>query len=117
MKKLSLFIFGFMFLANTVVVSAWAMPCLMNESIAMSQHINSSMPDEMPCHEEQKEEKSKYCEGICFCFHTSVSQTPIMNGSESLNIPMAFSENLRAENEKMVSLATSPPRRPPKIIS
>jgi hypothetical protein len=40
MKKLALFIFAFMFLANTLVVSAWAKPCMMDSPTQMSQDMD-----------------------------------------------------------------------------
>ena len=117
MKKLGLFILAVMFLTNTVVVSAWAKPCLMNNPVEMSQNMDAPVPGDMPCHDNQNEQKNTYCEGFCLCVHASISQIPIMNSSESLNVPIAFSNRIAADNETMASRTSSPPRRPPKLIS
>lgn len=117
MKKLALFIFAVMFLANTVVVSAWAKPCLMNSPAEMSQDMDTSMSSDMPCHDNQNEQKTKHCDGICLCAHASISQTPIINQSESLNAPVSSSDYLTGNNETVNSRATAPPRRPPKFNS
>jgi len=86
MKRFSIVLLMTMFLANTIVVSAWAKPCMMNDMIGsgemteMSQ--NSDMGDKPPCHEENKSEKqdpNNHCEGVCLCLHVSLTQTPVLS--------------------------------------
>ena len=86
MKKLSIVLLIAMFLANTVVVSAWAKPCMMNDMEMTEMSQNSDMGNMPPCHEENKSEKldpqnsdTNHCEGICLCLHVSLTQTPVLS--------------------------------------
>lgn len=114
MKKLALLILMVMFLANTIVVSAWAAgPCPTSDSTQTSQAMDTSMPDNLPCHNEQNK---KPCKDICPCIHGSVSQA-LLNSGPVIPIIVTTSENLAADNESMDSRATYPPYRPPILIS
>lgn len=85
MKRFSIIFLMVMFLANTVVVSAWAKPCMMNDTEMSEMSSNSDMGDMPPCHEETKSEKQappksdlQHCEGLCLCLHVSLTQTPLL---------------------------------------
>ena len=82
----------------------------------MSGDMPSDMPSDMPCHGTQDEQQNTHCGGICLCLHVSVSQTPILD-DKALTMPVSSSRSLVIENEVMASRATTPPRRPPKLIS
>lgn len=117
MKRFILMFTAIMFLANAFAVSVWAKPCVnMNEPSSMTQTMDM---DDVPCHEKKDEQKSptKHCDGVCLCFHASINQTPVLNNQASLDMPLGQSERLIAKNEHVASLATAPPRRPPKSTS
>ena len=83
MKRFSIVFLMVMFLANAVVVSAWAKPCMMNDTEMSVISSNSDMGDMPPCHEENKSEKQdplNHCEGVCLCLHVSLTQTPVLTG-------------------------------------
>ncbi len=108
-----------MFLANTIAVSAWAKPCIGQDSMAMSQEV--TMDSDMPCHEkaEKKDTKdtTKHCDGVCLCLHVSISQTPIFSSSDSVTAPEIGYVSFFDSQNAVVSHKTSPPLRPPKLIS
>lgn len=117
MKRFILMFTAIMFLANAFAVSAWAKPCVsMNEPSSMAQAMDMG---DMPCHEKQDEQKSptKHCDRVCLCFHASINQTPVLNNQTSLDMPLGQSERLSLKNERIASMATAPPRRPPKPTS
>lgn len=116
MKRFILMFVAVMFLANAFAVSAWAKPC-MNMDMASSNQQTMDMSD-MPCHED-KEQKSptKHCDGVCLCLHVSINQTPVLYDQASLDMPLGQSERLVAKNERVASMATAPPQRPPKTNS
>jgi hypothetical protein len=112
MKKVILFILMVVFFANTVVVSAWAKSCLVNDFIQMSQNMDASLSGDIPCHDNQNEQKNTHCDGICLCVHVSVSQAFITN-DDVLNIPVIAHDRFVSENETISARATYPPHRPP----
>ena len=115
MKHYIVVITAIMFLANAYVASAWAMPHVnINAPSSATEMANKT---DMPCHAKQDKQKSptKHCEGICLCFHVSINQTPILNNQASLIIPLNQFERLTINNERIASMATAPPRRPPKV--
>lgn len=121
MKRIILMFIAVMFLANTMTVSAWSKPCMnMN---APSSSAKVVQMEDMPCHEDMKKEQNeqqsptKHCDGLCLCFHVSINQTPVLNDTTSLDTPLNKSERLTTKNERVASMATAPPRRPPKHIS
>lgn len=120
MKNLAVFIFMVMFLANTIVVSAWAKPCMMGSDIQMSQDMDTSMDADMPCHDkEQKNQNNpnKHCDGVCLCMHVSINQTPIINDIDALAFPAASKQNIVISQDNLKSRSTLPARRPPKFYS
>ena len=114
MKRFILMFTAIMFLANAFAVSAWAKPCVnMDKPSPMSETMEMG---DMPCHEKEDEQKSptKHCDGVCLCFHVSINQTPVLNTDSALNAPLGHSERLLVKNERVASMATAPPQRPPK---
>lgn len=110
MRRFAVLFLAIAFLANTITVAAWAKPCMTSGDVSMT-----TTSSEMPCHE-KKEQKppNKHCEGICLCFHVSISQTPIL-GSDIAYIKQGrIAEKFVISNENKASLAVTPPRRPPK---
>ena len=118
MKKSALFIFMVAFFANTMVVTAWAKPCVQAANMEQSHSTQMSMSDDMPCHGEQKQkDNNQHCDGLCLCMHVSINQTPILNEDAALDFPVASSNSLLTNSETIASRTISPPRRPPKFIS
>jgi hypothetical protein len=121
MKRFILMFTAVMFLANTFAVSAWAKPCI---NMDMSSSTQETMaPGDMPCHESMKDGQNekkpdtKHCDGVCLCFHVSINQTPILNDASKLDFPAMQSESVLSQNERVASMSTAPPRRPPKTNS
>lgn len=119
MKRFSIVLLMAMFLVNTIIVSAWAKSCMMNdvEMVEMSQ---KSDVGEMPCHEENKSEKQdpyNHCEGVCLCLHVSITQTPVL--SDLSVVPEVFlgAEVYTLSKEDMASYKGSPSNPPPKFNS
>ena len=116
MKRFILMFVAIMFLANTFAVSAWAKPCMnldMKPSVQQSMNMSNT-----PCHEDKEPQSpNKHCDGICLCVHVSINQTPTLNDNSYLNIPIVKSQKLLNQNERVASMATSPPQRPPKTNS
>jgi len=117
-KKLAIVIFTFLFLANIVVASAWAEPCLMNGHQPAMEKMKLHNMDEMPCHGQQDEQpKQSHCESICLCVHVSTSSGLFSNNVSAFHVPVLKSVRIMRNDDDMVSRSTSPPRRPPKYIS
>jgi len=119
---MKIFAFAFLiaiFLANTVIVSAWAKPCLNANPSSMSQmsgDMNHDMSN-MPCEKMQQNENqsdTQHCDGVCFCMHMSSTQTPIIGASSQFQIPFALKLSHDFTNEAIASLSYSPDKRPPK---
>ncbi len=118
MERFTLMFIAIMFLANTFAVSAWAKPCI-NMDINMASSTQQVMDmSNIPCHED-KEEKSptKHCDGVCLCLHASIHQTPILNDNSAINAPIINAARLFNKTDNPASMATAPPRRPPKTNS
>lgn len=116
-----------MFLANTFAVSALAKTCKhmgeMSSASEMSME-QTSANDELPCHEHMKADKSeqkppaKHCDGLCLCVHASVNQIIILEEIASFSdIDLSKSQAIITSTASVNSLATAPPRRPPKMNS
>ncbi len=78
----------------------------------------------MPCHDtgnEQNKENNKtpmkHCKGLCLCFHTAISKTPIIPYQVSFAAPQKDHAPRSFINDGATYWLTSPPQRPPKIIS
>lgn len=68
-----------------------------------------------PCHEQQGQQKTaKHCNGICLCLHAAISQTPTLSDGVSLNIPVIKVDRVFTSQARVASMATAPPKRPPK---
>lgn len=116
MKRFSIVFLMVMFLANTVVVSAWAKPCMMNDTEMSEMSSNSDMGDMPPCHEENKSEKQdplKHCEGLCLCLHVSLTQTPLL--TDFIAVPDIYlgTHTYTSITENMSSRDYSPSNPPP----
>ena len=115
MKKLFVFILMVTFLANTIVVSAWAKPCMKSSSMAMAQDMRANMDADMPCHDEEQQSQTQHCDGLCLCLHVVMAQTVILNDVDVLE-PLDISEvQFTISQDALVSRQTAPPRRPPKF--
>ncbi len=119
MKRFSIVFLMVMFLANTVVVSAWAKPCMMNDTEMSEMPLNSDV-GEMPCHEENKSEKQdplKHCEGVCLCLHVSLTQTPLLTDFVTVPGMVLGADIYNLSNESTPSRDYSPSNPPPKFNS
>ena len=124
MKRFSIVLLMTMFLANTTVVSAWAKPCMMNDTEMTEMSSNSDMGDMPPCHEENKSEKqdpqqsdTNHCEGVCLCLHVSITQTPVLSDLNAVPDIYLSTETYTISKEDMASYEGSPSNPPPKFNS
>ena len=107
------------FLANTVIVSAWAKPCLNANPSSMPQVSDSMKQDmgNMPCEDMQQNDSqndNQHCDGVCFCMHMSSSQTPTIGASSQFQMPFTLKLSHDFTNDAIASLSYSPDKRPPK---
>ncbi len=124
MKRFSIVLLMTMFLANTTVVSAWAKPCMMNDTEMAEMSQKSDMGDMPPCHEENKSEKpdpqqsdTNHCEGVCLCLHVSITQTPVLSDLNVVPDVYLSTETYTLSKEDMASYEGSPSNPPPKFNS
>lgn len=122
MKQVILIFTAIMFLTNTFAVSAWAGPCMNAETLvypANQTSVNSDIPchSEIENHQNKQTKKTKHCDGICLCFHASANQIPILNDISISNKLPKQSEQIIIQNDNIVSMEATPPRRPPKLNS
>lgn len=124
MKRFSIVFLMVMFLANTVVVSAWAKPCMMNDTEMTEMSQKFDMGDMPPCHEENKSEKqdsqqsnTNHCEGVCLCLHVSITQTPVLSDFVTVPDIALGAETYNPHNESVPSQDYSPSNPPPIFIS
>jgi len=121
-------IFGFalliaVFLANTVIVSAWAKPCLNGgamdspaQSQSMLDHGDMDMSN-MPCEEMQQNQDrqdTQHCDGVCLCLHVSTHQSPTLNNPLSLSMPTLVSMKHDFIDDRFTGISTSTLKRPPR---
>lgn len=103
-----------MFLANTIIVSAWAKPCLSMNTASIHHTIQK---DDVPCHEGMNNEQknpNQHCDGICLCFYVSTYQTPILNDVARFNFTDTHNNHHFYKSERVTSTASTPPSPPPK---
>lgn len=116
MKRFILMFVAVMFFANTFAVSAWAKPCV-NMDMQPSIEKAADMGD-MPCHgDKQEKSPTQHCDGVCLCLHASIHQTPVLSDSAFIKAPIIETARLFNKAERPASMATAPPRRPPKYNS
>lgn len=121
-------IFGFafliaVFLANTVIVSAWAKPCLNGgamdapvQSQSMMDHDNMDMSN-MPCEDMQQNQdqnNTQHCDGVCLCLHVSTHQSPTLNNPLSLSMPALVSVKHDLIDDRFTGISTPTLKRPPR---
>jgi hypothetical protein len=121
-------IFGFafliaVFLANTVIVSAWAKPCLNGgvigspaQSQSMMEHGDMSMSS-MPCEDMQKTQNqndTQHCDGVCLCLHASMHQSITLNNPLLLSMPTLVSLKHDFIDDQFSGISTSTLKRPPR---
>ena len=108
------------FLANTVIVSAWAKSCL-NVNPSSTSQMSDDMNHDMgktPCEDMQQNQNqndTQHCDGVCFCMHMSSSQTPTIGESSIFQTPFSLKLSHDFINEAIASLSYSPDKRPPKV--
>jgi len=113
------------FLANTVIVSAWAKPCLNGgamdapapeQSQSMMDHGDINMSN-MPCDQMQQNEDqqdTQHCDGVCLCLHVSTHQSPTLNNPLSLSMPTLVSIKHALNDDRFTGISTSTLKRPPR---
>lgn len=119
-------IFGFafliaVFLANTVIVSAWAKPCLNGGSMntpaqSMTNHGDMDMAN-MPCEDMQQNQSqndTQHCDGICLCLHVSIHQSPTLNNPSPFSTPALVSLKHNFIDDQFAGISTSIFKRPPR---
>jgi len=116
MKHFILIFTAVLFLANTFAVSAWAQP-FMNADLSstLSMTMDGDTP---PCHEQQDQQNTaKHCNGICLCLHVAINQTPTLSDGVTFDVPLVKTKRVFKSQADLASMATAPPKRPPKHIS
>ena len=111
MKNIVLCFVMTLFFVNTMVVSAWSAPCLQSAGIEISQEIPMNMNGDTPCHDEQQAAQD-HCEGLCFCLHATLHQTPVFQTSV-ITPPQLIKERIAAIDDHATSITPSPALRPP----
>ncbi|MEM9157501.1 MAG: hypothetical protein AAGB46_00525 [Verrucomicrobiota bacterium] len=110
-----------MFLANSFLFAA-AAPCsgdssqVFAESEAMSACHGSSC-DSNADETRASEEGAFCCDGICLCFHASVSQVLELKEALVFSARVVVLDYLDSRDDAMLSRSVSPLRRPPKYLS
>ena len=120
MRKLFIFAFLALFLANTSIVSALAQqPCTHDMNTPSSMSEMASTDGTPPCHqtEEKQQSDNKLCEGLCLCAHVSSSPSLFMKSKEGMCLPFMIKQSFSIDNDALVSVSQIPPKRPPKYIS
>lgn len=117
MKNFALCIVAFMFLANTITVSAWATPCMQNVSLAASQGMQDSMDEAMPCHENQQQSPITHCDGLCLCVHVMTSQAQAFRNEGGVIIPVFQAERHVLTQDNVLTRTIKPLFKPPIISS
>ena len=118
MKHFVLIFTAIILIANTLVVSAWAKPCVgMIDAPQTAEKV--MMMDGEPCHDDNRNEKSsnKHCDGVCLCFHVSINQTPTLANNANISMPLKSRDIPNRYNEQISSYASAPPSPPPKHYS
>lgn len=122
MKRFIVLCIAILFLANTIVVSAWAHPCQNMSSAPQVSEAQISGADIPPCHKNQiqpssKDETRGHCTGLCLCIHASICAVNYIPTQASLTPPPMLSRaKLVIHHEYAQSFAYAPPRRPPISI-
>lgn len=140
MKHRLLIIMAFVFVWNTVAVSAWSAPCAMNDRqaiVKMTQKTGGSViandvAQDMPCHEVQSLKHNtasdsdpgsldtgglKHCEGICLCFESAMSHTVIVQDIILVQDMSVISSDWDQITDNLVSTPVRSLYRPPKYFS
>lgn len=109
MRKFILYAVSFIFIANTLVVSASIKPCMQDSP----KQIELASQSDMPCHEQ---EPTQHCKDACFCLHFSANQIPFFDA----DIPSANKIQVKRFllSRKHITSRNSPPLfRPPIYTS
>jgi len=117
-KPLSLYLLLFVFLANTMIASVWAQPCVMGKDL-MPMQSDASLIDEMPCHDMQEDEsqnQDQNCEELCLFLNVLISQASIIS-SDNLSVSTSKSIHTLIDNDSINSIESLPIYRPPIILS
>lgn len=138
MKSSFLFILITIFIANTIMVSAWAQPCPMdginNQGHEIELTVNTDMSmdmantsSSMPCHDAQESEpyiqnstpddSATHCDGVCLCLNASLSQVSLLDSNSLKPVIMSVVSRYPALDEFAPSRGFSPPYRPPIYLS
>lgn len=84
----------------------------------MDTAMNGENSHEMPCEEStqnQQDDQSDHCAGMCLCMHSVSSQSPILNDSIALQITDDTKLVHSLMNESFVDISLSLPKRPPRV--
>lgn len=121
MRKFGILLLITIFFTNTSIVSAWAKSCLGND-IKQKPTIETVVDHtqmNMPCDDMDSNKNSndvQHCEGDCSCIHVSSQQFPVLNIGSLINFQTANRSNRVFTPEDIISIQSSPPVRPPRII-
>ena len=112
MKKIAYFIFAFVFALNTISL-AYAAPCMHKMEPAAKENCHDM---DMQDQKETKDTQS-HCEGICLCQSVALS-AHILPFDEQASTIFNVIDTVRSfVNEDAPLNTTSPPYRPPILIS
>lgn len=116
MRKLLVFAILSLFMANTVIVSAWAQVCMHPDTSLNPTERSHNVP---PCHQtndtqQQSEDENQHCEGLCLCSHVSTSPSLFIKSTEAVRLPNSTKIVSFADQDRLESVSQTPPKRPPK---
>lgn len=125
MRRIFLFLIGFMLAFNTVSLSAYASACPHGPGYGAQ---NEQAEDAIPCHETgvQKQAGSHktdqtpgHCAGVCFCLHAAFGPVAALVRTSDFLADLPFMKNLipPAGPDRFATRLAVPLERPPKNFS
>jgi len=115
MRKIVLYLISFVFVANTIVVSAAMKPC-MQDSTYDSVQSELLLVSEEHCQSQESQQQEKHCFDTCFCPAYSANHTPIFE-SDRFNALTFKDARIIELTAFLISNLTSPLYRPPIQVS
>lgn len=115
MRKVVLYLISFVFVANTVVVSAAMKPCMQNFNHDSVQ-AESPLVSEEHCQSQASQNQDKHCFDACFCPAYSANHIPIIE-SDRFNALTYKDARITKLTALLISIPFSPLYRPPIQVS
>lgn len=111
------------FLANTVILTAWANPhyndhAIQVEKTTQTDH-HAQMASDKPCDEmkmnaDRDDTDMKHCKGICLCKHVTAQPSPLLNSDTAFYVPSDLSALYRFSDDAFITQPSPLLKRPPR---